>query len=55
MFPFAGFGKGLARIGIHIVFYSMGIALPITVVVVYPSGEVHSFPGFRKVMYLVHE
>jgi hypothetical protein len=34
MFPFAGFGNGLAGIAIHVVFFSMGMALPVFLVVV---------------------
>ena len=34
MFPFTGFGNGLASIAIHTVFFSMGIALPASLVVV---------------------
>src|SRR5581483_4781013 len=33
MFPFTGFGEGLASIAIHLVFISMGIALPASLVV----------------------
>ena len=33
MFPFTGFGEGLASIGVHAVFYSMMAALPASVIV----------------------
>lgn len=34
MFAFTGFGQGLASLGIHMVFFSMGMALPVFAVVV---------------------
>lgn len=40
MFPFAGFGVGMASVATHIIFVSMGIALPASIVLAIISRRV---------------